>query len=146
MKITGYQQSVDTGGTTKAAIKTVGNALAYGTDGSGVTAMSKAVGQWATVIEQQQENEDKETILNAMDVFNKSRYNIMYNEESGLMNTKLEGSAGIGQSYSEQIDKARADVLGNIKLHSKKNQLALDHLMYNSAREGFRLFIIIFTF
>lgn len=138
MKITGYQQSVDTGGTTNATIKTVGNALAYGTDGSGPAAMSKAAGQWAAAIERQQENEDKETILNAMDIFNKSRYNIMYNEESGLMNTKLEGSAGIGQSYSEQIDKARADVLGNIKLHSQKNQLALDHLMYNSAREGFQ--------
>lgn len=138
MKITGYQQSVDTGGTTKATIKTVGNALAYGTDGSGPAAMSKAAGLWATAIERQQENEDKEAILNAMDIFNKSRYNIMYNEESGLMNTKLEGSAGIGQSYSEQIDKARADVLGNIKLHSQKNQLALDHLMYNSAREGFQ--------
>lgn len=138
MKITGYQQSVDTGGTTKATIKTVGNALAYGTDGSGPAAMSKAAGQWAAAIERQQENEDKEAILNAMDIFNKSRYNIMYNEESGLMNTKLEGSAGIGQSYSEQIDKARADVLGNIKLHSQKNQLALDHLMYNSAREGFQ--------
>ena len=138
MKITGYQQSVDTGGTTKATIKTVGNALAYGTDGSGPAAMSKAAGQWAAAIERQQENEDKEAILNAMDIFNKSRYNIMYNEESGLMNTKLEGSAGIGQSYSEQIDKARVDVLGNIKLHSQKNQLALDHLMYNSAREGFQ--------
>lgn len=138
MKITGYQQSVDTGGTTKATIKTVGNALAYGTDGSGLTAMSNAAGQWAAAIERQQENEDKEAILNAMDIFNKSRYNIMYNEESGLMNTKLEGSAGIGQSYSEQIDKARVDVLGNIKLHSQKNQLALDHLMYNSAREGFQ--------
>ena len=138
MKITGYQQSVDTGGTTKATVKTVGNALAYGTDGSGPAAMSKAAGQWAAAIERQQENEDKEAILNAMDIFNKSRYNIMYNEESGLMNTKLEGSAGIGQSYSEQIDKARADVLGNIKLHSQKNQLALDHLMYNSAREGFQ--------
>lgn len=138
MKITGYQQSVDTGGTTKATIKTVGNALAYGTDGSGPAAMSKAAGQWAAAFERQQENEDKEAILNAMDIFNKSRYNIMYNEESGLMNTKLEGSAGIGQSYSEQIDKARADVLGNIKLHSQKNQLALDHLMYNSAREGFQ--------
>ena len=138
MKITGYQQSIDTGGTVKATVKTVGNALAYGTDGSGLTAMSNAAGQWAAAIERQQENEDKEAILNAMDIFNKSRYNIMYNEESGLMNTKLEGSAGIGQSYSEQIDKARADVLGNIKLHSKKNQLALDHLMYNSAREGFQ--------
>lgn len=138
MKITGYQQSVDTGGTTKATIKTVGNALAYGTDGSGLTAMSNAAGQWAAAIERQQENEDRETILNAMDIFNKSRYNIMYNKDSGLMNTKLEGSAGIGQSYSEQIDKARADVLGNIKLHSKKNQLALDHLMYSSAQEGFQ--------
>lgn len=138
MKITGYQQSVGTGGVANAAVKVAAPALAYGTDGSGEKALSNAYGQWAAVIEKQNEEEDKQNILNAMDVFNKSRYNIMYNDENGLMNTKLEGSAGISKSYSEQIDKARADVLGNIKLHSRKNQLALDHLMYNSAQEGFQ--------
>lgn len=138
MKITGYQQSVGTGGVANATVKVAAPALAYGTDGSGEKALSKAYGQWAAAIEKQNEEEDKQNILNAMDVFNKSRYNIMYNDENGLMNTKLEGSAGISKSYSDQIDKARADVLGNIKLHSRKNQLALDHLMYNSAQEGFQ--------
>lgn len=138
MKITGYQQSVGTGGTASNTIKTVGAALAYGTGGTGAAALSKAYGQVAAVIEQRNEQEDKESILNAMDVFNKSRYNIMYNNESGLMNTKLEGSAGITESYNEQINKARQDILGNTKLHSKKNQVALNHLMYNSAQEGFQ--------
>lgn len=138
MKITGYQSSVGTGGVASAAIKTVGNALAYGMDGSGYAAMGKMYGSIATAIEKQNEDEDKQNILNAMDVFNKSRYNIMYNDESGLMNTKLEGSAGIGQSYNEQIGKIRQEVLGNTKLHSRKNRLALDHLMYNSAQEGFQ--------
>lgn len=138
MKITGYQSSVGTGGVANAAIKTVGNALAYGMDGSGYAAMGKMYGSIAAAIEKQNEDEDKQNILNAMDVFNKSRYNIMYNDESGLMNTKLEGSAGIGQSYNEQIGKVRQEVLGNTKLHSRKNRLALDHLMYNSAQEGFQ--------
>lgn len=138
MKIEGYQQSVGTGGVANGSIKVAAPALAYGGDGSGYAAMSKAYGQWAAAIEKQNEEEDKQNILNAMDIFNKSRYNIMYNDENGLMNTKLEGSTGISKSYSDQIDKARADVLGNIKLHSRKNQLALDHLMYNSAQEGFQ--------
>lgn len=138
MKIAGYQGSVNLGAGGGATVKVSSDLSAYGSGGKGLAAIAGAANKWAVAVEAQQEDEDKQSILNAMDIFNKSRYNIMYNDESGLMNTKLEGTAGAGASYTEQINKARQDVLSNTKLHSKKNQLALDHLMYQSAQQGFQ--------
>ena len=138
MKIAGYQGSVNLGAGGGATVKVSSDLNAYGSGGKGLAAIAGAANKWAVAVEAQQEEEDKQSILNAMDIFNKSRYNIMYNDESGLMNTKLEGTAGAGASYTEQINKARQDVLSNTKLHSKKNQLALDHLMYQSAQQGFQ--------
>lgn len=138
MKIAGYQGSVNLGAGSGATVKVSSDLNAYGSGGKGLAAIAGAANKWAVAVEAQQEDEDKQSILNAMDIFNKSRYNIMYNDESGLMNTKLEGTAGAGASYTEQINKARQDVLSNTKLHSQKNQLALDHLMYQSAQQGFQ--------
>lgn len=138
MKIAGYQGSVNLDAGGGATVKVSSDLNAYGSGGKGLAAIAGAANKWAVAVEAQQEDEDKQSILNAMDIFNKSRYNIMYNDESGLMNTKLEGTAGASSSYTEQINKARQDVLSNTKLHSKKNQLALDHLMYQSAQQGFQ--------
>lgn len=138
MKIAGYQGGVNLGAGGGATVKVSSDLNAYGDGGKGLAAIAGAANKWAVAVEAQQEDEDKQSILNAMDIFNKSRYNIMYNDENGLMNTKLEGTAGAGTSYTEQINKARQDVLSNTKLHSKKNQLALDHLMYQSAQQGFQ--------
>lgn len=138
MKIAGYQGGVNLGTGGGATVKVSSDLNAYGSGGKGLAAIAGAANKWAVAVEAQQEDEDKQSILNAMDIFNKSRYNIMYNDESGLMNTKLEGTAGAGASYTEQINKARQDVLSNTKLHSQKNQLALDHLMYQSAQQGFQ--------
>lgn len=138
MKIAGYQGSVNLGTGGGATVKVSSDLNAYGSGGKGLAAIAGAANKWAVAVEAQQEDEDKQSILNAMDIFNKSRYNIMYNDESGLMNTKLEGTPGAGASYTEQINKARQDVLSNTKLHSQKNQLALDHLMYQSAQQGFQ--------
>lgn len=138
MKIADYKGSVNLGTGGGATVKVSSDLNAYGSGGKGLAAIAGAANKWAVAVEAQQEDEDKQSILNAMDIFNKSRYNIMYNDESGLMNTKLEGTAGAGASYTEQINKARQDVLSNTKLHSQKNQLALDHLMYQSAQQGFQ--------
>lgn len=138
MKIAGYQGSVNLGAGSGATVKVSSDLNAYGSGGKGLAAIAGAANKWAVAVEAQQEDEDKQSILNAMDIFNKSHYNIMYNDESGLMNTKLEGTAGAGASYTEQINKARQDVLSNTKLHSKKNQFALDHLMYQRAQQGFQ--------
>lgn len=138
MKITGYQPSVTTTNTVNAAIKTVGDAMAYGGNGDGLKAIGQAANQWAAVIQKQQDEEDRQAVLQAMDAYNKGRYNIMYNDESGLMNTVAEGSNGISQSYVDQEKELRDGVMKSVKLHSRRNALALEHLMNKSAQEGFQ--------
>lgn len=137
MKISGYNSQVSNGGVTNATIKTVGDVMAYGGNGQGLKAVSQGIGMWADVIAKKQEEDDKQNILKAMDEYNKGRFEIMYNQNNGLMNTSLDRSEGISDSYIEQEKKLRGNVLKGIKLHNQKNMVALNSLMDNSARQGY---------
>ena len=137
MKISGYTSQVNNGGVTNATIKTVGDVMAYGGNGQGLKAVSQGIGAWADVIAKKQEEDDKQNILKAMDEYNKGRFEIMYNQDSGLMNTTLDKSEGISDSYIEQEKKLRGNVLKGVKLYSQKNMVALNSLMDNSARQGY---------
>ena len=137
MKISGYTSQVNNGGVTNATIKTVGDVMAYGGNGQGLKAVSQGIGMWADVIAKKQEEDDKQNILKAMDEYNKGRFEIMYNQDSGLMNTTLDKSEGISDSYIEQEKKLRGNVLKGVKLYNQKNMVALNSLMDNSARQGY---------
>ena len=137
MKISGYTSQVNNGGVTNATIKTIGDVMAYGGNGQGLKAVSQGIGAWANVIAQKQEEDDKQNILKAMDEYNKGRFEIMYNQDSGLMNTTLDKSEGISDSYIEQEKKLRGNVLKGVKLYNQKNMVALNSLMDNSARQGY---------
>lgn len=137
MKISGYTQQVGTGGISNATIKMVSDTLAYGGDGKGQRAISQGLGMMADVIIKKQEEDDKQNILKAMDEYNKGRFEIMYNQDNGLMNTALDRSEGISDSYIEQEKKLRGDVLKGVKLYNQKNMVALNSLMDNSARQGY---------
>ena len=120
MKISGYNPQVNNGGIVNATVKRVSDAMAYGGDGKGLKAVSQGIGMWADVIAKKQEEDDKQNILKAMDEYNKGRFEIMYNQDSGLMNTTLDKSEGISDSYIEQEKKLRGNVLKGIKLHNQK--------------------------
>ena len=137
MKISGYTSQVNNGGIVNATVKRVSDTMAYGGNGQGLKAVSQGIGAWANVIAQKQEEDDKQNILKAMDEYNKGRFEIMYNQDSGLMNTTLDKSEGISDSYIEQEKKLRGNVLKGIKLHNQKNMVALNSLMDNSARQGY---------
>lgn len=138
MKIEGYQGGNVNLNTVSATVKRVGDAMAYGGDGSGLRAVGQAANQWAAVIQKQQDEEDRQAILQAMDAYNKGRYNIMYNDDNGLMNTVAEGSTGISQSYIDQEKELRDGVMKSVKLHSRRNAVALENLMNKSAQQGFQ--------
>jgi hypothetical protein len=138
MKIEGYQGSNVNLNTVSATVKRVSDAMAYGGDGSGLKAIGQAANQWAAVIQKQQDEEDRQAVLQAMDAYNKGRYNIMYNDDNGLMNTVAEGSNGISQSYIDQEKELRDGVMKGIKLHSRRNAVALENLMNKSAQQGFQ--------
>ena len=137
MKISGYNPQVNNGGIVNATVKRVGDVMAYGGNGQGLKAVSQGIGAWANVIAQKQEEDDKQNILKAMDEYNKGRFEIMYNQDSGLMNTTLDKSEGISDSYIEQEKKLRGNVLKGVKLYNQKNMVALNSLMDNSARQGY---------
>lgn len=135
MKIEGYKPSVGLN-TINGSVKVSGDKMAYGTGGAGFDAINRGIGIAANVVQKQQDDEDRQVILDAMDLYNKGRYNIMYNDQTGLMHTKLDGSVGIADSFTEQEQKLRADILGNLKLHNKDNAAALNGMMNKSAFQG----------
>ena len=137
MKISSYNPQVNNGGIVNATVKRVGDVMAYGGNGQGLKAVSQGIGAWANVIAQKQEEDDKQNILKAMDEYNKGRFEIMYNQDSGLMNTTLDKSEGISDSYIEQEKMLRGNVLKGVKLYNQKNMVALNSLMDNSARQGY---------
>lgn len=138
MKIEGYKPSVNLN-TVNAQVRIPSEGMAYGTGSQGYTSLAKGIGIVAGFVSKEQENKDKQTILQAMDTYNKGRYNIMYNEKNGLMHTQAEGSAGISDSYVEQEKELRNNILSNIKLNKETNRVALLSLMDNSAREGYEV-------
>ena len=137
MKISSYNPQVNNGGIVNATVKRVSDAMAYGGDEKGLKAVSQGIGMWADVIAKKQEEDDKQNILKAMDEYNKGRFEIMYNQDSGLMNTTLDKSEGISDSYIEQEKMLRGNVLKGVKLYNQKNMVALNSLMDNSARQGY---------
>ena len=137
MKIQGYNQQIGNTNTVSTAVKTVSDIMAYGGNGSGQKAISKGIGAWADVIAKKQEEDDKQSILQAMDAYNKGRFEIMYNQGNGLMNTALDASDGISDAYVQQENKLRSDILGGVKLHNERNKVALQNLMNNSAAQGY---------
>ena len=138
MKIEGYKPSVNLN-TVNAQVRIPSEGMAYGTGIQGYASLAKGVGIVAGFVSKELENKDKQTILQAMDTYNKGRYNIMYNEKNGLMHTQAEGSAGISDSYVEQEKELRNNILSNIKLNKETNRVALMSLMDNSAREGYEV-------
>lgn len=139
MKITGYNSVVGTGGTVNATVRAVGDINAYGGNGSGLKAVSNALGKWQAAYQQVAEEEDKRTLMSAMDTYNKGRYDILYNDENGVMNTKLDGAAGSVDSYLEREKKLRNDIAGNIKFRTDKYKLVFQDMVSKSAQQGYEL-------
>lgn len=139
MKIAGYSPMVDSNGASRmnGVVRVSGDPMAYGGDGSGYRALGKALGEIQAVIEKQQEDQDKENILNAVNAYNAGRFDIMYNENNGLMNTQLDGSQGISEGYMQAEKKLRANVLSGVKLHNNRNMVALNNMLDSSAMQGY---------
>lgn len=138
MKIQGYNQQVGNGGVANAAVQTAGQLMAFGANDAGQKAVSDAIGAWSKVIAQKQEEDDKQSILQAMDAYNKGRFEIMYNADNGVMNTVAGAADGIDKKYGESMKKLRSDVLGGVKLNNAKNRIALEGMMNSSDFEGYK--------
>ncbi|CAJ0600728.1 unnamed protein product, partial [Cylicocyclus nassatus] len=56
-------------------------------EGVGLEAMANGLALYAQFKARHDDEEDRTAIINAMDVYNRGRYNIMYNKDTGLMHT-----------------------------------------------------------
>ena len=138
MKIQGYTPQIENGGNINATVKTISDINAYGGNGAGQRAISKGISAWQSVIAQKQEEDDKQNILKAMDEYNKGRFEIMYNQDNGLMNTVAYSAENIDKDYDEGMKKLRSTIMGNTKLYDKRNMVALENLMNKSDFEGYQ--------
>lgn len=139
MKITGYNPTITTGGAVNAQVSASTDVNAYGGKGNGYKAVSAALGKVQQAYEKVSEEEDKRKLMSAMDTYNKGRYDILYNDENGVMNTKLEGAAGSVDSYIERENKLRKEIMGNLKFRTDKYKLAFQDMINKSAEQGFQL-------
>lgn len=138
MKITGYNASVNPN-VANARVQNVGDMMAYGGNGSGLQAISKAIGQVNAQYQKIAEEEDKRMLMSAMDTYNKGRYDILYNDENGVMNTKLAGASNSVATYQEREAKLRNDIMGNLKFKTKQYQNVFADMVNKSAQQGFQL-------
>jgi hypothetical protein len=138
MKITGYNASVNSN-VANAHVQNVGDMMTYGGNGSGLTAISKALGQVNAQYQKIAEEEDKRMLMSAMDTYEKGRYDILYNDENGVMNTKLAGASNSVATYQEREAKLRNDIMGNLKFKTKQYQNVFADMVNKSAQQGFQL-------
>lgn len=137
MKLSTYTPQVNRN-TINARVQAPGSLQSYGADQSGAMGTSRMLGGLAQMSQRIMIDDDKRTLLEAMDAYNKGRYNILYGD-NGLMKTNLEGAAGISQSYTEQEQKLRSDVLKNINFKTRDYELAFGDMANKSAQQGLEL-------
>lgn len=124
--------------TINARVQAAGSMQSYGADQSGTLGLSRTLGGLVDLSQRIMIDDDKRNLLEAMDAYNKGRYNILYGD-NGLMKTSLEGAAGIGEKYAEQERKLREDVLKNVSFNTRQYGLAFEDMANKSAQQGFQL-------
>lgn len=139
MKIQGYNAVVQGAGQVGATVKNVGDINAYGGTGKGYKALAGAISDIRVAYEKVSEEQDRRAIMQAMDIYNKGNYDILYNDETGVMNTKYEGAANSVGDYIEREKKLRNDIMGNLKLKTDKYKLVFADMANKSAEQGYRL-------
>lgn len=137
MKLNTYTPQVNRN-TINARVQAPGSLQSYGADQSGAMGTSRLLGGLADMSQRIMIDDDKRTLLEAMDAYNKGRYDILYGD-NGLMKTNLEGAAGISQSYTEQERKLRENVLKNVSFKTRNYELAFGDMANKSAQQGFEL-------
>lgn len=138
MKLQSYEPQVRMSQPKSAAVVVNNDVNAYG-NGSGADFrdLSQAVNKWTAELDKQIENDDRTAILKAVDAYNQGRYDIMYNENDGLMHAKGESANGISQAYVEKNNILRSQVLDTYKVTKKENLAGLVDIMDRAGLAGY---------
>ena len=117
------------------AVSGIGKAMqanVFGALAQGVDTINKA-------IMRNQEEQDAVNVTAANNEYTKRINDLMYNQESGLMNTKLQGADGITQSFEDAERKIREDVYGQYHFHTAKGQRAFNVVADRSAAQRYEM-------
>lgn len=136
MKAISYQPSVSLSVGQTPARQASGNALVYGT-GAGYDAIGKGVGAVLSAYEKEREDDMVADITAAKNEYDKRISDLLYNENSGLMNRKLDNARGIGREYEEEEAKIRQDVMQNMLPKYEKAHLGFTNMVNPAAQRNF---------
>jgi hypothetical protein len=138
MKFSQYDPQVNPN-TIQGQVRRPGDLNSYGGNGDGYEAIGRGLGAVNEVTMKMIEEDDKRSLLEAVDKYNKARYNILYNNETGLMNTRLEGAVGAQDRYLEEERKIRSEILGQTKFVTSQYRSAFEEMANRSANQGWAL-------
>lgn len=102
-------------------------------------ALAQGIDSVKNAIVRQQEEQDAVNVTAANNEYTKRINDLMYDQENGLMNTKLQGASGITQSFEEQERKIRQEVGSQYKFNTKKGALTFEKVANNSATQRYEM-------
>ena len=117
-----------------AALANIGNMQAQGLGG-----LARGVNVALGVVQKRQEELDAVNAQAAANDYTKRLNEVMYNQDTGLMNKKLQGADGITTQFEEAEQKIRQEVVSQYQFNTRKGQLVLQNMMNNSAAQRFEL-------
>lgn len=114
-------------------------ARTMGIRGQAYNRIAQGLNDIGNVIMKQAEEQDAVNATAASNEYTKRVNELLYNQEDGLMNTKMQGAAGITGRFEEQEKKIRAEVGKQFRFNTKKGQVAFQNLANNSAAQRYEM-------
>ena len=85
------------------------------------------------------ENMDAVNVQAASNEYTKRLNELLYNQDNGLMNTKMQGADGITQKFEEEERKIRQEVGSQFKILTPKGSFTFNRMTENSAMQRHEL-------
>lgn len=82
---------------------------------------------------------DSVNVQAASNEYTKRLNDLLYNQDNGLMNTKMQGADGIAAKFEEEEKKIRQEVGKQYRFFSPKGTMVFDRLTNNSAAQRYEL-------
>ena len=93
----------------------------------------------ANALQNAGEQIDAVNVQAASNEYTKRLNDLLYNQDDGLMNTKMQGAEGISQKYEEAERKIRQEVGSKYQFFSAKGSLVFNRMTENSSAQRYEL-------
>ena len=125
---------------------TIGNARVQVYDGGEAQALAnignmqgKSLQGLAGTIQHVGEEMDAVNVQAASNEYTKRLNDLLYNQDNGLMNTKMQGAEGISQTFEEKERQIRQEVGSKYTFLSAKGTMTFNRMTENSAAQRYEL-------